>query len=772
MLPVLPFVMCLCLILTPAVFCQQAAGSSPQAPAGSQPANQSPATAEPQIESKPDEVKLTFQLWKRGFGRPLRRVEIVIGTASTYTGRDGKAEITVSRAAITKGTIRTVLVRKHGYDKQLIPIAQVMAKQPYPVYLLLGEPDDSVVTISGRKRTAVSKKTISIAETARIAPAGDPVQVAKILPGVRAQPFSNEIVIRGSGPEDSKFFVDDLEVYRMFHLIGNFSIMPERLLKDVEFYSGGFESRYGNATGGIIRLTSNEEIPEHPFTEFRFNVPNYVTILHDTPLSENSSLVVSLRKSIIEYILPPLLKNTSVRLVPHFADGHVRYISKDDNGQDKISLIMSTDGIDLSIPSDEAKDQGGNVEVEFDDSFFVLGYERKQKFGGGWRLTTTPQLFYIKNTIKLPGDAYIDGRAALWKIPTELRKRLGKRRYLTLGIEPGYNHGFFNVFSPQPPSSDDDPYYDPSTAPKKRFERPFDYGQAAAWISYDFNLLATDFTVGARYQYFHWIKASEIDPRLRLKHHLTDNTAIKAAVGQFSKAPEINQSTKAFGNPDMDFEKSNHYILGIESELAERRWTVDGQIFFKRTYRLVRSHPEDNYRDEGSRETKGFELFVRRNLTEKTFGWLSYTYMDSKERANEDNPYHISQFQQKHNLNLAASYKLTRTWELGTRFNYVSGNPYTKITGSTYDADNDVYVPVYDRKNPFSATLPSTNNLDLFATFENFKDTWRLSYSFGVTGISVGNRQTEVSYNKDYSKEEFSTRDLPPIPFFEIKGQL
>lgn len=731
---------------------------------------QAPVQEAPPTASPSEQVSLSFKVVKKGYGRPLRRVEVVVGATTTYTDRDGTASVTVDAASIKAGTVRTVLLRKHGYQKLLIPISQVQARQPYTAYMLLGEPDDSVVTISGRKRTAVSQKTVTIAETARVAPSGDPVQIAKILPGVRSETFGNQIIIRGSGPDDSRFFVDDLEVYRMFHLIGNFSIMPEYLLKDVEFSSGGFGARYGNATGGIIRLRSNDEIPEHPHTEFRFNVPSYITVLHDRPLSKTSSITVSVRKSIIEYILPPLLKDSKVRLVPHFVDGHVRYISKDDAGQDKISLIMSSDGIELSAPDDSAKETDGSIDVEVDDSFFVLGYERQHKLGGGWRLTTTPQLFYVKNTINLPQDSYIDGRVALWKVPTELRKRLGKRRYLTLGIDPGYLTGFFNVYAPQPPSPDEDPYYDPSTAPKKRFDRPFDYGQAAAWLSYDFALWDTEFTAGLRYQYFHWIKEGDVDPRLRLKHKLTDTLAIKAAIGQYSKAPEVSQITSSFGNPDLGFEKSNHYILGLEADLADKRWSVDGQVFFKRTYRLVRSHPEDIYRGEGSRETKGFELFIRRNLTEKLFGWLAYTYMDSRERASEADPYHVSQYQQQHNLNLVGSYRLTRSWEMGTRFNFVSGNPYTEITGSRYDADNNIYVPIYDQKNPFNKTLPSRNNLDLFATYESFKDTWRLSYRFGVQGISVGNRETEVEYSKDYSEQKFTTKDLPPIPFFEIKG--
>src|SRR5205085_10059243 len=137
--------------------------------------------------------------------------------------------------------------------------------------------DDNVIVVTGKRRPQVSRKSVSIDESRRIAPGGDPAQVVKLLPGVQSRGggFGNQVIVRGSGPRDSRYYIDDLEVPFIFHGIGNLSIIPGSLLQGVDFESGGFGPEYGDATGGIITLRTVTAIPERPHTEFVMNVPFY-----------------------------------------------------------------------------------------------------------------------------------------------------------------------------------------------------------------------------------------------------------------------------------------------------------------------------------------------------------------------------------------------------------------------------------------------------------------------------------------------------------------
>ena len=70
----------------------------------------------------------------------------------------------------------------------------------------------------------------------------------------------------------------------------------------------------------------------------------------------------------------------------------------------------------------------------------------------------------------------------------------------------------------------------------------------------------------------------------------------------------------------------------------------------------------------------------------------SYTISKS-ERTDQDGVTTLSEFDQTHNLNMVASYQYER-WTFSSRFRPTTGNPRTPVTGSVYDADNDVYVPI------------------------------------------------------------------------------
>ncbi len=66
---------------------------------------------------------------------------------------------------------------------------------------------------------------------------------------------------------DTPGFKGDLLVYQnewcpnTTNGIGGISIIPDQLLSDVEFSSGGFGAQYGGATGGVVTLRTKNEVP-------------------------------------------------------------------------------------------------------------------------------------------------------------------------------------------------------------------------------------------------------------------------------------------------------------------------------------------------------------------------------------------------------------------------------------------------------------------------------------------------------------------------------
>lgn len=256
-----------------------------------------------------------------------------------------------------------------------------------------------------------------------------------------------------------------------------------------------------------------------------------------------------------------------------------------------------------------------------------------------------------------------------------------------------------------------------------------------------------------------------------MRYKLDNINALKVAAGKYSQTPQFRDTSEDFGNPDLDFIKSYHYVLGLETNWSDR-WTTDFQSFYKETRNLVRADPETSANNKGSLISHGLEAFIRRNLTQRFFGWISYTYSVTRERDNPDETYRNSQYDQTHVANLATNYKLTATWDLGGRIIYHTGDTYTKVDDAVYNANLDKYQR---RSNPdsrvYNGRLPAYHEVDIFANKDILFDTWKMAFRFGIEYLALEPQATSVQYNYDYSEEEYF-RGLPPIPYIEIRGIL
>ncbi len=709
------------------------------------------------------EAGFQVEIFQKGSSKPLRRAEILIDGQKYYS--DPKGQV-----MLPDGPDATVVdINKSGFESLQIERGQLKASGR--AYLLPGAPDDDEIIISGTRRAEVSKKTISVQETSRIAPGGDPAQIPKLLPGVQAMPFRSEVIIRGSGPRDSRYQVDDLRVAHIFHQVGNISIIPEGLLDQVEFSSGGFSAQYGEATGGIIALRTTSQIPENDKTELKLNLPFLVAAFHETPLQEDSALSVSFRHSLTEYIIPKVIerqsKGTGISLVPTFSDVLARYLVVDPKGHYKLTAIGSNDGMVAAVPFSALADETGNAELEFSDRFGVIGLERLERLGDGDLLRATPQVYTGRQRFdagKIRGD--IDGVQI--RVPTEWTNRLGKNRYLYLGVDPTWNSTRVQVTAPR--INENDPFFDIEDAAYYTVDGKFTNSSLAAWSALDFEWNEFTFSPGIRAFKTTQIKPDALDPRFSLRYKLSEDWLLKGAWGLYSQPPEYQESAKNFGNPDLGFEQSQHRIVGIEGKLSSR-WQLDLQLFSKVTDHLIRNDPTLGYADKGRLEANGFEVFLRRLFTERTFGWLSYTYSNARERSDSDQPMHTSQYDQPHVLNLAWSYKLNAAWELATRIKYASGEPYTPVTGGVYNANLGKFQPVYDSNDPYSARFDASDLIDIFASYQSYFDRSRLTQRFGVEYLALEKGTSQIVYSYDYQEKKGVSQRLPPIPYYEIKAE-
>ena len=277
-----------------------------------------------------------------------------------------------------------------------------------------------------------------------------------------------------------------------------------------------------------------------------------------------STAPVSLRRSTLELILPKVLKDSGTTIVPYFGDANARYLKTDDKGFYKVTAIMSMDGVQLVAPSDLSGDSDGKIDISYENRFAVLGAERAARLSDGWKYKSTVQLSYATQNLSFLNDR-INFDLNQVRVPSEVIKKFDRNQYLYIGVEPNYTVFKADIVAPSP--NQDDPFFDFEAAPRNIINRTFKSFGGASWIAYDQPIGDLIVSPGVRYFYSGFIKKSSIDPRISARYKIGDST-VKGAVGQYSIEPQGYESSEEFGNPDLDYEKSNHYILGVETKYS------------------------------------------------------------------------------------------------------------------------------------------------------------------------------------------------------------
>ncbi|MBI4429944.1 MAG: hypothetical protein HY562_12595, partial [Ignavibacteriales bacterium] len=136
----------------------------------------------------------------------------------------------------------------------------------------------------------------------------------------------------------------------------------------------------------------------------------------------------------------------------------------------------------------------------------------------------------------------------------------------------------------------------------------------------------------------------------------------------------------------------------------------------------------------------------------------SYSYSVSKRRDEVGSTLYDFEFDRPHIVNLIAGFELSEHWQLGVKFQYASGNPYTPVIGAAQKGG--VYYVIDGEKN--SARYPDYHKLDIRLdrkfefgswTLTAYLDLWNvynrqnvLAYSYKVDNIGAISTSTRLDF--------------------------
>jgi len=718
---------------------------------------------------------------ERGTRLPLKNITFFIKEKKLPVQTDEKGQFGFD---IEPGTY-SVIIPVAGYRKLETGIevrANELLKLTFRVDPLTINPYQ--VVVHGKKnKSAVSAQRISTKEVALI-PGSNRDVLASVsnLPGANSVSafggYGSGLLIRGSLQEDSLLLVNEHTAPLLYHFGGFESVIEPELVESVEFYAGAFSPEYGETTGGVVKLNLRDPRVD------RFGGYVNVSLLSSSfllegPLSKNDSLAVSGKRGFLDQYIrlaeqaePDLREAISFTRYPTYYDGTIIY-NHDISSGNAIKLFGygGLDTMKILTSEDFISDRFSNSLAVDQDYLNLVGEWHYKK--GRFKSLFSPRIVRDSGHFDFGSRAFFNYTAKGLSFVEKTEYRLNKIHRLKTGGRLDY--GIFDLESSW------------FTGPK---EGEIGYNPYATEINTDEtyyvvtpSIYAMDEMTPGRFiitpgffaLYDTQNEHHYIDPRLAAKYKLTKTSTLKAATGLYSKTPQIDESYEPFGTQGLKPERSFHKVAGVEHHFTDDLF-LDVQVYHKDFEDLVvRVDAQDStqYANDGTGYAYGAEILLRHNMTERFFGWLSYSYSVSKRKDGNGQDERYFDYDIPHNLTAVASYKLNRNWTIGLRYKYASGTPYTDLldVDTMYDTDNDHYTPLYD--GPVNdERIESYQQLDLRVDKHWVFDNWILSAYADVRNVFQQEHVIEIGYNDDYSEvyEEISLDSAVPLIFIGLKA--
>ena len=605
---------------------------------------------------------------------------------------------------------------------------------------------------------------------------GDALKAVQNFPGVARQPFgAGQLAIRGAAPGDSGVYLGYHEIPTLFHFGGLTAVFNSDILAQIDFIPGNFDSRYGDALGGIVNV--------QPRKGRRDGIHGYIdTDLFDAgallegPVGKGS-FVLSARRSYVDAILPAVIPDEvglGLTLAPRYWDYQALFDYPVAGGELSLRVFGSDDRTRLLFAEANDVDTDTRNTLETIQWFHRVDAVFRAR-EGPWEFLVTPSYKRELFSGAVFGNFDFTVESDTFSARAELTRRLSRAARLRVGAE------FVGTWF------------------RGRAEvAPFGPGSAGATAG-DTQVRETPYTriipslyttltvrAGERLLLYpglrlDWYAAPQnraaVEPRLRAIWQLTPTTALKGGIGLYSQGPGALENDAVFGNERLGLQRSLHTSVSLAQELP---WELSLEVtgFYKRLWDLISpseaierlpgaADPSPEiFANTGTGNIYGGELLLQKPLGDRFYGWLSYTLMRSVRTPAPGEAPRLFDFDQTHILTLIASYDFPLNWRLGLRMRVVSGNPLTPIGDGVFDGSSGAFLPVSGPVN--SDRLPTFHQLDI-----RLDKTWvyrrvRVTSYLDIQNVYNAENFEFLSYGYRF-RESMPVLSLPTAPSIGLR---
>ncbi|SDB81360.1 TonB-dependent receptor [Williamwhitmania taraxaci] len=583
------------------------------------------------------------------------------------------------------------------------------------------------------EESPVSLQRIGISEIEKAPGANrDISKVIQSFPGVSSSAsFRNDVIVRGGGPNENRFYLDGVEIPTINHFStqgssgGPVGIINVDFVREVNFYSGAFPANKGNALSSILDFRLVDGNRDRLKVKGILGASD-LGITLDGPISERTTFIVSARRSYLQF----LFNIIGLPFLPTYNDLQFKVKTRIDSKNEIVFLglgALDQFKLNTGIKNPTEDQQFLLKTLPINEQWnYTVGVVYKHYRANGTDTWVVSRSFLNNTAYKYnnnDNNSYKILDYSSTEAENKLRYEYDRQTLSGIKINAGalgeyvdYSNQTYRLIASGNGSGVDD------------YNRTLTYlkwglfGQVtkSVWddklslslgLRSDANSYSTEMNNLLR----------QISPRFSASYSLTDNWVLNFNTGRYYMQP----SNTSLGFADQNgtlvnkanglkYIASNHLVAGVEYNPNDAS-KITAEAFYK-TYSnypfslsdsvAISSKGADfgTFGDEalrsiGKGRSYGLELLYRTKNLMGINAIIAYTLVWSEVHKTDKNlestgGYNPTAWDNRNLITLTATREFRKGWEVGVRWRYLGGAPYTP-----YDLERSALVDVWDTQN-------------------------------------------------------------------------
>ncbi len=632
---------------------------------------------------------------------------------------------------------------------------------------------------SKREEAPVSMRTIGVSEIERN-PGGnrDISRVIQSLPGVASPPsFRNDIIIRGGAPNENRFYLDGIEVPNINHFAtqgaagGPVGLINVNFIREVDFYSSSFPANRGNAMSSVFDFSLKEGNPEKIKSNITVGSSDYGLTL-DGPIGDKTTYIFSVRRSYLQFLFSVL----KLPFLPIYNDGQFK-IKTRLNAKNEITFLGlgALDQFELNkAANDGVTDQEtlernqyilGNI-ASNDQWNYTLGAAYKHFSNSSFQEIIVSRnhldnraVKYFNNDESLESNKILDYRSQ--EIENKLRlEHTWRGNGWKWNVGAGYENGLFTNRTYNRFVTSD------GQVLTADFKSDLFINKYAAFtqISKGFIADRLKLSLGLRTDMAIYNSATsnpldQLSPRFSVSYLFAPKWSLNGSIGRFYQLPPYtilgyrdNNNNLVNKQNGISYIQADHFVAGVEYlPFSNTKISVEGfyKIYDNYPFLVRDSVSLANLGSDfgvigndpavpiSKGRSFGLEFLIQQKLTKGFYGIMAVTLVRS-EFEDRNGVLKPSAWDNGQVVTLTAGKKFKGNWELGARFRYLGGAPYTpynvSLSSNRVNWDlRGVGILDYDQLN--AERTSAVHQLDMRLDKRWFFKKWSLDLYFDVQNV-------------------------------------